>query len=99
MANTWGELSTAHKAAIGAIILLIFVLLFFYSWQSWQITHLNSRLLDIKKKVGKLEDEKMALQFKVDQAFRLGRVEKVAKEEIGMVEPEELKWINLKSDK
>lgn len=80
-----------------AIIIGVTMLLLLYSWQSWQITHLNSKLIDEKEQVEKLKDEKMILQFKVNQAFSLERVERLAKD-LGMIEPEEIRWIRLTQD-
>lgn len=80
-----------------AIIILVTMLLLLYSWQSWQMTHLNSKLIDAKEQVEKLKEEKMILQFKVNQAFSLKRVERLAKD-LGMIEPEEIRWIRLTQD-
>lgn len=80
-----------------AIIILVTMLLLLYSWQSWQMTHLNSKLIEEKEQVEKLKEEKMILQFKVNQAFSLKRVERLAKD-LGMIEPEEIRWIRLTQD-
>lgn len=92
------RLLTSKQTLILLLLIVVTLLLLLYSWQSWQMVHLSSKLIEAEEKAKQLEEERMILQFKVNQAFSLERIERLAKGKLGMIEPPEIKWIKLKED-
>lgn len=87
-------LITLRRAIILIVSIVITTLALLYLWQSWQLAHLNAQLQVHRAILEKLKDQNELLQFKIEQAFSLERIERVAKEKLEMVEPS-LKYLTL----
>lgn len=85
---------TPHRTI--AIIALIFIttLLLLYLWQGWQISFLTGRLAILREELEILEAQKEMLLLEVAKVFSLKRIESIAKNRLGMIEPK-LKYITL----
>lgn len=85
--NKFGELFDKQFLIIlGACILVILILL--YLWQSWQIIHLERKIAETRKRVVPIKERYKELWIEAIRAFSLSRIERIAKQRLGMVEPE-----------
>jgi cell division protein FtsL len=63
-------------------------LAFLYLWQSWSLLELSTQISDRRIRLVKLQQEIENLEYTVSSTFTLERIRQVAKEQLGMVEPE-----------
>ncbi len=77
---TWVQVLTAT--------LIILSLIFLYLWQGWQVIYLRRRVSELEEELIPLRERKRELQIAVAHYFSYERIEKIAKERLGMVEPE-----------
>lgn len=71
-----------------AATLVILSLIFLYLWQGWQVIYLRRRVSELEEELIPLRERKRELQIAVARYFSYERIEKIAKERLGMVEPE-----------
>ncbi|MBS3786867.1 septum formation initiator family protein [Candidatus Bipolaricaulota bacterium] len=71
-----------------AATLLILSLVFLYLWQGWQVIYLQRRVSELEEELIPLRERKRELQITVARYFSYDRIERIAKERLGMVEPE-----------
>ncbi len=71
-----------------AATLLILLLIFLYLWQGWQVIYLQRRVSELEEELIPLRERKRELQIMVARYFSFDRIERIAKERLGMVEPE-----------
>lgn len=67
--------------------LIILSLIFLYLWQGWQVIYLQRRVSQLEEELVPLEERKKELQLDIARYFSLARIERIAKERLGMVEP------------
>ncbi|MBS3814397.1 cell division protein FtsL [Candidatus Bipolaricaulota bacterium] len=70
------------------IALVVLSLVFLYLWQGWQVIHLQHRVSELDKELTPLRERKKELQLQKAHYFSYERIERIAKERLGMVEPE-----------
>ena len=70
-------------------VLALSLLLFLYVWQHMQVVKLSYEVQGLKQEKQQLTDEYYYLQYKMYDVNSLPRVEKVAREQLGMVTPRE----------
>lgn len=71
-----------------AATLIILSLVFLYLWQGWQVIYLQRRVSELEEELIPLKERKRELQITVARHFSYDRIERIAKERLGMVEPE-----------
>ena len=79
-------------------VLMIGLILFAYIGQSLQITRLNYTLNEKKLALEKIEQENHRINLELARSTSLARVEKIARVELKMVEPEEIKVVVLNNN-
>lgn len=70
------------------IALVVLTLVFLYLWQGWQVIHLQQRVSELDEELTPLREQKKKLQLQEARYFSYERIERVAKERFGMIEPE-----------
>ncbi len=70
-----------------ATTLVVLGLIFLYLWQGWQVIYLQRRVSDLEDKLIPLEERKKELQLEVARYYSYERIERIAKERLGMIEP------------
>ena len=66
---------------------------FLYVWQTTQIRDLTARCNSVREDLVKAEEVNRTLQFEIEQAFSLERIERIARERLGMVEPSVVRYV------
>ncbi|MFQ5795555.1 MAG: septum formation initiator family protein [Candidatus Bipolaricaulia bacterium] len=77
------------------IILLILVTLgcLIYLWQSWEHRQLVQRVRIGQESLTRLQAEHQQLEFELAQYHSLDRIERIARERLGMAEPETVVYV------
>jgi len=70
-----------------ATTLVVLGLIFLYLWQGWQVIYLQRRVSDLEDELIPLEERKKELQLEVARYYSYERIERIAKERLGMIEP------------
>lgn len=68
--------------------LIVLLLVFLYLWQGWQIIYLQRRVDELDEELTPLRERKKELLMDRARYFSYERIERVAKDRLGMVEPE-----------
>jgi len=63
-------------------------LIFLYLWQGWRVIYLQQRISELDEQLTPLRERKRQLLLDKARYFTYERVERIAKERLGMVEPE-----------
>jgi len=63
-------------------------LIFLYLWQGWRVIYLQQRVSELDEQLTPLREKKRQLLLEKARYFTYERVERIAKERLGMVEPE-----------
>ncbi len=63
-------------------------LIFLYLWQGWRVIYLQRRISELDDQLTPLRERKKQLLLDKARYFRYERVERIAKERLGMIEPE-----------
>ncbi|MFB6291271.1 MAG: septum formation initiator family protein [Candidatus Bipolaricaulia bacterium] len=71
-----------------AATLIILSLILLYLWQGWQVIYLQRRVSKLEEKIIPLEERRKELKTMIARYFSYERIERIAKERLGMVEPE-----------
>lgn len=78
-----------------ALLMLILIsgLAVWYSWQSWQITDLSSKVIASRLERDELLAQRDRLKLEVIRVFSLENIERIARERLGMkkIPPKTLK--------
>jgi cell division protein FtsL len=74
------------KGTFGGVLFLS-LFLFFYVWQHMQVVKLSYDVQSLKTQKQQLTNEYYYLKYKMHEVNSLSRVEKVAREQLGMVTP------------
>lgn len=78
-------------------ILLIFLMLFFITWERVQVYSLGYKLAYLHKEKQRLEDIQRCLRIEVSALESPKRIEAIASEKLGFVKPEEIEIVQLSS--
>lgn len=76
-----------------AFATLIAGLCFFYVWQGTALLDLTARKQSLKTSLASAQEVNRYLQFQIDQAFSLERVSRIARQQLGMVEPSDIRYV------
>lgn len=77
-----------------AIALILIATLFaFQIFQVVTITHLSYQTEDLESKLNSLEKSNEKLELEVTKKISLSKIEKIAKNDLGMVEAKEIKYV------
>ncbi len=83
------KLSRKEKILGVSGVLLALSVLTFYIWQQAEAVRLGLKIGNLEKTVSILTEESKKLEIKKSSLLSLGRVEKIAKEELGLTEAQE----------
>ncbi|MBS3765974.1 cell division protein FtsL [Candidatus Bipolaricaulota bacterium] len=70
------------------LTLIVLSLIFLYLWQGWQVIYLQRRVDQLDEELKPLRERKKELLMDRARYFSYERIERIAKERLGMVEPE-----------
>jgi cell division protein FtsL len=79
---------TPKRALVLGALVVLAVLALFYLWQSWQWVYWLNELHQAQAELDDLRAERDRLLFEVGRAFSLERIERIARETLGMYRPE-----------
>lgn len=77
-----------HWLNLVLLTLIVLSLIFLYLWQGWQVIYLQRRVNELDEELKPLRERKRELLMDRARYFSYERVERIAKERLGMVEPE-----------
>ncbi|WP_078809022.1 septum formation initiator family protein [Selenihalanaerobacter shriftii] len=79
------------------IILIIVIFGILYINKYVEMNKINLQMNQVQSKIKDLEEEKQKLKLNLSQYKSLDRIENIAKVELGMVEPKQVKYISMNS--
>ena len=90
--------SRAHAISIGlalsvAVAVLVAGLCFVYVWQGARINELTAQRTGAQAQLADIEELNLDLGFRIEQAFSLERIARIAREQLGMVEPTVVRYV------
>ncbi len=90
--------SRAQTVSIGvalsvAVAALIAGLCFLYVWQGVGINELTAQREGARSQLVEIEELNLDLGFRIEQAFSLERIARIAREQLGMVEPTVVRYV------
>ncbi len=83
------KLSRKEIILAGLGLLLAVSVLTFYIWQQTEAVRLGLRIVNLEKQKQSLSQEVNKLELKKSSLLSLGRVDKIARDELGLVDPKE----------
>jgi len=89
-----GRLPIKSAAAV-SVAVCVAVLAFVYVAQTTILRDLTAKVTSAREALTEKEDVNQSLQFRIDQALSLERVSRVARQQLGMVEPEVIYYVRL----
>lgn len=86
------RLSRTQRVSIGTVAFLLVAgfiagLSFLHLWQSTRIDELTASRQSASDLLADIEGVNRLLEFQIEQAFSLERVARIAREQLGMIEP------------
>ncbi len=75
------------------VILLLSMMLTVYIWQSTKMVEIKFRLKDLDRSTASLQTDNDVLRAEISKLQSLSRVEKVAREQLGMVVPTKMCYL------
>jgi cell division protein FtsL len=88
-ASMWGR----PTVIVIAIATLIAALCFLYVWQGTALLELTAHKESLKASLASAQEVNRYLEFQIDQAFSLERVSRIARQQLGMVEPSDIRYV------
>ncbi len=88
---TWPR--TTLALICGAVI--IAAACFLYLWQGTRILALTAQRESVKQAITSIEEVNNWLDFQIGQAFSLERVSRIAREQLHMVEPSDVRYVHI----
>jgi cell division protein FtsL len=90
--------SRTQVVSIGVAIsvaagILIAGLCFLYVWQGVRIHELTAQRESAQAQLADIEELNLDLAFQIEQAFSLERIARIAREQLGMVEPTVIRYV------
>ncbi len=101
--NRSRRLSRTEAASIGTAVFLLvagFVagLCFLHLWQTTRINELTASRQSASDLLADIEGVNRALEFRIEQAFSLERIARIAREQLGMIEPTVVHYVPVTTD-
>jgi len=88
---TWPRATLA--VILGAVI--IAAACFLYVWQGTRILALTAQRESIKQTITSIQEVNNWLDFQIGQAFSLERVSRIAREQLHMIEPTDVRYVHI----
>ena len=66
-----------------------------YVWQGTTLLELTAQREGLKSSLASAQEVNRYLEFQIDQAFSLERVSRIARRELGMVDPSDVRYVPL----
>jgi cell division protein FtsB len=93
----------AHTVSIGLVVGvsiagLVFGLCFLYLWQATGIQELTAQREAARAHLVEIEELNRELEFQIAQAFSLERISRIARSQLGMIEPTVIRYVPLSTD-
>lgn len=91
----------AHPVALSrtvfaaSVFVLVFFLLLLYLWQGTAILSLTAQRESARATLTSVNEVNRYLEFKVDQAFSLDRIEQIAREKLHMIDPKAVRYVKI----
>lgn len=79
-------------------VIIVGTVLLSYIYQYVQITHLNYKINTLEDELNKINEEKDLLNVKVAKKMSIARIEKIARNDLNMVEPEKIEIVILENE-
>ena len=92
---TWPR--TTLAVICGAVI--IAAACFLYVWQGTRILALTAQRESMKQTITSIEEVNNWLDFQIGQAFSLERVSRIAREQLHMIEPTDVRYVHIPSQR
>jgi len=97
------RLSRTQAISIGTVAFflvagLVTGLCFLHLWQTTRITELTALRQSAADLLADTEGVNRVLEFQIEQAFSLERVARIAREQLGMIEPTVVHYVPLPTD-
>lgn len=73
---------------ISLVVVIVVALIFLYLWQTWRVIYLQRRVNNLERELVPIEERKKDLQLQVARYFSYERIERIARERLGMIEPQ-----------
>jgi len=88
----------ARTVSIGAVAFaiaagLVAGLCVVYVWQGTRIHELTARRTAAAARLVEVEERNRELRFQIEQAFSLERISRIARQQLGMVEPDIVRYV------
>ena len=81
--------------AFAGVTIVVLGLSFFYVRQGTALRDLMARSTRAREELVGIEEVNRTLEFRIEQAFSLERISRVARENLGMVEPSVVRYVPL----
>ncbi len=94
-AATWPRATLA--VVCGAVI--IAAACFLYVWQGTRILALTAQRESMKQTITSIQEVNNWLDFQIGQAFSLERVSRIAREQLHMIEPTNVRYVHINPSK
>ncbi len=83
----------SRTAFIASVVVLVFLLSLLYLWQGTTILSLTAQRESARATLTSIEEVNRYLEFKVDQAFSLDRIERIARDKLHMTDPKVVRYV------
>ena len=94
-----GDVVRSHATVIAiGVGLLICGLCFLYLWQGTTLLDLTAQCTGARDKLAEIEETNTWLKLKIEEAFSLERVSRIAREQLGMMEPMTVRYVQRPTD-
>ena len=84
-----------HTLVVIALATLIAGLCLLYIWQGTTLLELTAQREGLKTSLASAQEVNRYLEFQIDQAFSLERVSRIARQQLGMVEPSDIRYVSV----
>ncbi len=80
---------------VTSVFVLVFLLCLLYLWQGTTILSLTAQRESARATLTSINEVNRYLEFKVDQAFSLDRIEQIAREKLHMIDPKVVRYVKI----
>lgn len=97
------RLSRTRAVSIGTVAFLCVAasvagLCFLHLWQTTRINELTASTQSAADRLADIEGVNRVLEFQIEQAFSLERIARIAREQLGMIEPTVVHYVPISTD-
>ncbi|MFP4661163.1 MAG: hypothetical protein ACLFPF_03140 [Halanaerobiales bacterium] len=99
--NRTNNKSDISKTAVVLVVMSVVLIgIFFVSYicQFVQITHLTYKIDEMESNLDSINDDNYLLRIKLAEEKSMARIEKIAREDLSMVEPEQVEVVVINND-